>query len=52
MKKQIIHHDFNLNLKLYTIPSFINEIKNEFSNVCFVDSDIEYDKKILKFFWK
>ncbi|MEL0008744.1 MAG: NAD(P)-dependent oxidoreductase [Flammeovirgaceae bacterium] len=52
MKKQIIHHDFNLNLKLYTIPSFfINEIKKEFSNVCFVDSDLEYDKKNIEIFF-
>ncbi len=52
MKKQIIYHDFNLNLKLYTIPFFfINEIKKEFSNVCFVDSDLEYDKKNIEIFF-
>ena len=45
MNDIIIHHDFNLDLKLYSIPNFfIDQIKKEFANVSFKDIDSEDDK--------
>ena len=45
MSKIIIYHDFNLDLKLYSIPNFfIDQIKKEFANVYFKDIDSEDDK--------
>ena len=52
MKNIIIYHDFNLDLKLYSIPNFfINEIKKEFSNICFKDVDSEENKENIEFFF-
>ena len=45
MSKITIYHDFNLDLKLYSIPNFfIDQIKKEFANVSFKDIDFEDDK--------
>ncbi len=45
MSKITIYHDFNLDLKLYSIPNFfIDQIKKEFANVYFKDIDSEDDK--------
>jgi len=52
MKNIIIYHDFNLDLKLYSIPNFfINEIKKQFSNICFKDVDLEENKENIEFFF-
>lgn len=52
MNKIIIYHDFNLELKLYSIPNFfIDQIKKEFPNVCFQDIDSEDDKDNVKVYF-
>jgi len=52
MKNIIIYHDFNLDLKLYSIPNFfIHEIKKEFSNIFFKDVDLEENKENIEFFF-
>ena len=52
MKKITIYHDFNLKLKLYTIPKFfIDQIKKEYSNVCFQDIDSVDDKDNVKVYF-
>lgn len=52
MKKITIYHDFNLKLKLYTIPKFfIDQIKKEYSNVCFQDIDSVNDKENVKIYF-
>ena len=44
MNKITIYHDFNLELKLYSIPNFfIDKIKKEFPNDGFQDIDSMYD---------
>ena len=51
MKKITIYHDFNLKLKLYSIPKFfIDQIKKEYSNVCFQDIDSVNDKENVKIY--
>ena len=52
MKNIIIYHDFNLDLRLYSIPNFfIHEIKKEFSNICFKDVELEENKENIEFFF-
>ncbi|MBL29985.1 MAG: hypothetical protein CMC81_01895 [Flavobacteriaceae bacterium] len=52
MKKITIYHDFNLKLKLYSIPKFfIDQIKKEYSNVCFQDIDSVNDKENVKIYF-
>ena len=52
MNKIIIYHDFNLELKLYSIPKFfIDQIKKEYSNVCFQDIDSVDDKENVKVYF-
>ncbi len=52
MNKISIYHDFNLDLKLYSIPKFfIDQIKKEFSNVFFQDIDSEDDKDNVKVYF-
>ncbi len=52
MKDLIIHHDFNLDLKLYSIPKFfISQIKNDFSNICFQDINLEKNKDTVKIYF-
>jgi phosphoglycerate dehydrogenase-like enzyme len=52
MNKITIYHDFNLELKLYSIPNFfIYQIKKEFPNVCFQDIDSIEDKDNVKIYF-
>ncbi len=52
MNKITIYHDFNLELKLYSIPKFfIDQIKKEYSNVCFQDIDSVDDKDNVKVYF-
>tara|TARA_Y200000002_G_scaffold95363_1_gene76995 strand:- start:4700 stop:5656 length:957 start_codon:yes stop_codon:yes gene_type:complete len=52
MNKITIYHDFNLELKLYSIPKFfIDQIKKEFPNVCFQDIDSENEKDNVKVYF-
>ena len=52
MNKIVIYHDFNLDLKLYSIPTFfIDQIKKEFPNVCFQDVDSEDDLDNVKVYF-
>lgn len=52
MNKITIYHDFNLELKLYSIPNFfIDQIKKEFPKVCFQDIDSEDDKDNVKVYF-
>ena len=52
MNKIVIYHDFNLDLKLYSIPTFfIDQIKKEFTNVCFQDVDSEDDLDNVKVYF-
>tara|TARA_B100001093_G_scaffold82403_1_gene73820 strand:+ start:22039 stop:22995 length:957 start_codon:yes stop_codon:yes gene_type:complete len=52
MNKITIYHDFNLELKLYSIPNFfIDQIKKEFPNVNFQDIDSEYNKDNVKVYF-